>query len=79
MTSIFFIIVYMFDPRSAIPLAVQTNVLRNSSFLAATFQPNMKGLKIKNKKDIVTTAKLFYMNNRQVKKEVHYHCQLHSI
>jgi hypothetical protein len=58
--------VYFFDPRSAIPLAVQTNVLQNSDFLAANFQPNMKGLSVRNNKDNVTMAKLFYMNNEQV-------------
>ena len=57
---------YIFDPRSAIPLAIQTNVLQNSSFLGANFQPNMKGLTLKNKKDSITMAKLFYMNNKQV-------------
>jgi hypothetical protein len=62
-----FITVYIFDPRSAIPLAVQTNVLQNSSFLAASFQPNMKGLTVQNKKSNVTMAGLFYMNNKQVR------------
>ena len=58
--------VYMFDPRSAIPAAVQTNVLQNSEFLTANFQLNMRGLTVRNKKDDVIMAKLFYMNNKQV-------------
>ncbi|CAB3987441.1 WD repeat-containing 75 [Paramuricea clavata] len=57
---------YIFDPHSAIPLAVQTNVLQNSSFLAGSFQPNMKGLTVQNKKSNVTMAGLFYMNSKQV-------------
>ena len=56
----------MFDPRSAIPVGVQTNVLQNSEFLTANFQPNMKGLTVRNKKENVSMAKLFYMNNKQV-------------
>ena len=59
----------MFDPRSAIPLAVQTNVVRSSNYLAACFQPNMKGLTIQNKKDDVTMARLFYMDSNQVSKD----------
>ncbi|XP_028415073.1 WD repeat-containing protein 75-like [Dendronephthya gigantea] len=57
---------YMFDPRSAIPIAIQTNVLRNSTFLAAGFQPNTRGLTVQNKNDDITMARLFYMNDKQV-------------
>ena len=56
----------MFNPRSAIPIAIQSNVLRNSTFLAASFHPNMKGLTVRGKNGDITMARLFYMNDSQV-------------
>lgn len=68
----YLITVYIFDPRSAIPLAVQTNVVRSSNFLAASFQPNMKGLTVQNKADDVTMSRLFYMDSNQVAKNPYF-------
>ena len=67
-----FLVVYIFDPRSPVPVTIHCNALRNAYLSTAGFQPNMKGLTVRTNKCNITMARLFYMNTKQVWKLYYY-------